>query len=660
MTRRDLLTCLALSFLLALAATVLIRLPVSYRTEQFFLQLDLASRASGSMQVFFDVGRSFNAQDSVVDKVLAGPKRTRYRFALPPATVYGLRLDPIDSQTEITVSRVEIVGANGRVLYRFQPGDFTAANHIATVKWREDVMEMICAENGYDPYFIIKPPPNIARPLVNIEWLKGAVPILLVSFLVIAGLTLVAARLRNPWEATVTLVRLRPFLVLGITSAFCVGVQYLPLFISGPHPSPIGNESVTGWRPSAAEISRGAEVARSAISVLAGADFFSLMRKVTGGATWADHLGVLVSLLGYVLGCALLAWSVTRSLRIAVLISGCAVFTRAWPPENLPSSSPAIAFIPWVLLGWLVVAKTLRLRDLILGCILVLLASSQVVAAEQSLRIALLLGSSSMAGLLLVAFERNPKSQGYSNLGAAAATFGLVCLVVVPALWPSIPIVSTATSPLISVIPASMGAGLFENFLLRGFFDDGYFSSANLVILAGVAWAFACPGELLQRPLFLAIITATLPVIVLASGAIPSALVSKWLGSGSIAALQQAAWYSLTFLSLVVSIFGFAEMRRRCASPHHWIYVVKATMIFFAPLALYLGTVQHDGSYASKAGYLFSIAFGWVVAHLTMICLKEASAYRSSLVLLSGVLMVAWSYHYAPLYLYLKAAFSSH
>lgn len=719
MKTRPLLTALALSLCLAVAVAVLGGSPALRRKDKLFFQIDLASTNSGVAQVFFDIGRGFTEQDSLFDGVRGGKRMEHHRFAVPPTTLYALRFDPINFQADVTFSGAAIVDEKGRVVHHFNPADFTAGKHINTLKRHDDTVEMTCVEGGNDPILYVALPPSISARFVFTEWARKASPIAMIAFVVIGGLVLAVSRANGyALESIAKRVHASPLLTLALVSGLGVLLQFHPLFLSNPNAfvprinPPIGIGLGDYFRT--LQPPPPVDPTASAVSSLAWADLLSLLPKTTENAGWAIHLSVVFAWWIYVLGCGLLAWVLTRSLSIASLICGCALFTRVWSTELFPSSPPGIVFAPWIVLAWFGLANAVTGRKIILGCAFVLFASTQLVAAERSLGVLMVLISTNAAGFILVAWSpitrtlsglrRLPKNGtaivpvsgvehglatpsikslqvdkteraisadkiapqkpgDYFILGAALTTIGLLCAMAGPALWPFIHSIPRGASGSVGAgmhpVPASIAVTFFESFMLGELPGFGIPPAVNLVVLAGLAWAFARMDELLSKPAFIAFAVVTLPLVFLGSGSLPDALVPGWLKLGSALTLQHSAWSALVLFTLILAIFGFAGLRQLCASKGAGIYIGKASLFFFLPFAVYFGTVQHHTSYTFKTAYLFSIIVGWTVAHLALTRLYSGRGYRSSVILVSFALLLAW-WHQSPyIHFFLRDALSA-
>ena len=99
--------------------------------KQFYLSLEMSSSASSTAQLFYDIGRNFNEQDSITLPVVATGSSNFQKliFPLPFASVSGLRFDPIAVEGTFTLRNISIIEPYGQPV-RITPFDVIPLNQI--------------------------------------------------------------------------------------------------------------------------------------------------------------------------------------------------------------------------------------------------------------------------------------------------------------------------------------------------------------------------------------------------------------------------------------------------------------------------------------------------------------------------------------------------
>jgi len=159
----------------------------------FFFQVALSTPDNGFTQVYYDLGRRFNEQDSSRQDILPGPSARVYRLPIPYGICHGIRFDPINHRGTAAFRDAAIVDADGGVVHQFLPETFLAAygrnatHNIATLAVRDGALAMRTEVAGDDPYVVFE----LERPLVLgpgiVSRIGAALPVFAVVFLAIFG-----------------------------------------------------------------------------------------------------------------------------------------------------------------------------------------------------------------------------------------------------------------------------------------------------------------------------------------------------------------------------------------------------------------------------------------------------------------------------------------
>jgi len=154
------------SLLLALAASLCFFLLSGYPWAS--LEVRMTSTVSSGAQVFFDMGRGENEQDSSSTTLAPSTVPQTYRFPVPPGyKLLHLRFDALSDPGTVRVFSAKLVNGSGTVLREFSHNDFTPRNQF--VETERDQMSSTFATTT-------PPPGQVLDPALSIR-LEQPVPI---------------------------------------------------------------------------------------------------------------------------------------------------------------------------------------------------------------------------------------------------------------------------------------------------------------------------------------------------------------------------------------------------------------------------------------------------------------------------------------------------
>ena len=139
--------CYAFLFVnLALIAFVL------SRPSHCSLTMEMSASGPSLAQLFYDVGRGFNEQDSATVPVTSNSLRSfqRLSFALPEKTLLGLRFDPLANEGRVVIRNMVIEKRN-TVVKAFPISKITSLNQIANRVEHENEVEFSTVAGANDP-----------------------------------------------------------------------------------------------------------------------------------------------------------------------------------------------------------------------------------------------------------------------------------------------------------------------------------------------------------------------------------------------------------------------------------------------------------------------------------------------------------------------------
>jgi 4-amino-4-deoxy-L-arabinose transferase-like glycosyltransferase len=95
------------------------------RPDALYLEVRMSSSVASIAQVFFNMGRGENEQDSDHTTLAPSTVLRAYRFRVPPGeTLQGLRFDALDGEGQVRIAASSVITSSGAVLQRFSPADF--------------------------------------------------------------------------------------------------------------------------------------------------------------------------------------------------------------------------------------------------------------------------------------------------------------------------------------------------------------------------------------------------------------------------------------------------------------------------------------------------------------------------------------------------------
>jgi hypothetical protein len=147
----------------AIAALVICSLSITgwigynnYReVNQLYFAADLETPASGTSQVFFDVGRGYNERDSHSIPIQPG-KLQKYIFPLPGKTIKSLRFDPINVPAVVRIKDVWIENKQGAIIKKLPFKDFRPNEQINKMETKDGELILHTKEDAKDPILEIE------------------------------------------------------------------------------------------------------------------------------------------------------------------------------------------------------------------------------------------------------------------------------------------------------------------------------------------------------------------------------------------------------------------------------------------------------------------------------------------------------------------------
>src|SRR3954454_22250828 len=110
--------------LILFAALLAVGAAISRRETRYELRVEISSPISSQAQLFYDIGQGFREENSSTQMIAASTsgRFQQLAFPLPAATIYALRLDPLNAAGRVAIRDIYIRNRRGAV-FRFSPSD---------------------------------------------------------------------------------------------------------------------------------------------------------------------------------------------------------------------------------------------------------------------------------------------------------------------------------------------------------------------------------------------------------------------------------------------------------------------------------------------------------------------------------------------------------
>ena len=151
--------------------------------HHYELQVLMASSVADTAQVFYDLGKGYNEEDSSVSSLIPSSAARTYRFKLPTRTIYSLRFDVLSHEGRVAIRSGAIVNEHGTPVRSFVADDFTPQQHLRIVERTPSALTLETAQppagQVLDPVSRIRlepefrPEPPVKLPLRTVALYSG-------------------------------------------------------------------------------------------------------------------------------------------------------------------------------------------------------------------------------------------------------------------------------------------------------------------------------------------------------------------------------------------------------------------------------------------------------------------------------------------------------
>ena len=606
---------LAIALVLALAAALPYMTTSIVRRDYYFFDVTLTSTYPGNTQVFWDLGRGYNENDSSRQTLKIEPEPVVYRYMMPMGDIKALRLDPIDGVGEFTFSHAQIVSSRGKVVRTFSPADFRAANDIARMEIRGDTLYVATKPDARDVVLELNLPAPIHLKSGLRIWLSLGLPIALAVLGVglVLGCPALARQLQRLAAPIGRWLQQRPRTAIALTVTVAVAIQCHPVIFLGRSFASPNNGSLMLYGDWPTLPGSTDYVSTNTMSSDTGALLFNHLYYPTvqrdalfnhrelplwnrfslggmpllgqgqsmfgdpvncltifaNGAAWAWDVRFLIAHWLFAAGLAFTVWRLTRHLAAAVIVAGCSAFIAFFTYRLNHPANFSVCYAPLILWAWtgLIYAPTRRRQ---LGWLAGLILANWMVMTSGTVKEAYMtMVCLNLAGVILLWLLPEARGRQWRVLGLATAAGGIFVLLSAP-LWISF-LVALRHSWTVYDQPYAMTLPITQ---LIGFFDDIFYRQTNadevvvapalnFVFLLGVLWWVASPRLWRTDRAGLALALGGLLPLAMAFGIIPPALIVKIPFVSSIYHIGNTFSCSLLVIAIVLAGCGFRDAIER-------------------------------------------------------------------------------------------------
>ena len=142
------------------------------RFGRWMVVVEMTADRNGTAKLYWNVGRGFNEADSETRRVRGGQSWRQLRFPVPREPLAAVRFDPLKTEGEVRIRRIDLRSGSGRVLATVDPDAIRPGTQIAVRERVGDGLRVVTAADANDPSLLLGPlgPPGDADG-VGFPWL---------------------------------------------------------------------------------------------------------------------------------------------------------------------------------------------------------------------------------------------------------------------------------------------------------------------------------------------------------------------------------------------------------------------------------------------------------------------------------------------------------
>ncbi|MBN2383342.1 SGNH/GDSL hydrolase family protein [bacterium] len=136
---------------------------VSNKWQEWYLTLSIQSTVTGIVQVFFDVGRDFNAEDSVIGHIAKADTFFNFTFTLPDEPIKLIRIDPLNREGQFRLKNLAIINGLNQTVQRIELDSIKPLQQVCEISRDNDVYLADTVVGANDPIISL----DLNYPLVR-------------------------------------------------------------------------------------------------------------------------------------------------------------------------------------------------------------------------------------------------------------------------------------------------------------------------------------------------------------------------------------------------------------------------------------------------------------------------------------------------------------
>ena len=206
------------------------------RADRFMLEARLTSKSAASLQVFYDDGTGFRAENSGSVAIDASPTPHAYLLPIAAGSYAAFRLDPPEGGGSMVLHSLRVIARKGQIVEEVRLADFKTVQQIQSLTLTAGRLEITSAPKSDDPQLVN----TFAHPLqVRMKWrdyARDLPPYALTIFGVLAALLFVAdraPRLRASITRGLTALAGKPAWAVSLVAALAVIASAYPVVFLG-------------------------------------------------------------------------------------------------------------------------------------------------------------------------------------------------------------------------------------------------------------------------------------------------------------------------------------------------------------------------------------------------------------------------------------------
>jgi hypothetical protein len=653
-----------LALVLAVAAALPSMTTSVVRRDYYFFDITLTSTAPGTTQLFWDLGRGYNENDSSRQPLKIERRPVVYRYMMPMGDFKALRFDPIDGVGVFYLSHARIVDYRGNVVCKFGPDDFKAFAQIARMERHGDTLRVETNADARDPILELEIPHPLHLATSQRIWLRLGLPVAVPVFILglILGCPVLTPRLQRWFAVLGVWVRNRPRTTIALVATIAVAVQCHPVLFQGRSFVSPNNGSLMLYGelptlPGATEYmytdTMGSDTGallfnhlyypmlqhdallkhgewplwnRNSLcgEPLLGqgqsmfGDPFNFLTILADGAAWAWDVRFLIAHWLFSAGLGFIVWRLTRHLAAALLVTLGSAFIAFYTYRLGHPANFSVCYSPWILWAWtgLVYASSPRRQA---GWLAALVAANWLVFTSGTVKEAYMaMVCLNLAGAILLVLLPETRGRRWRLL-VLGTIAGVIFILLSAPGWISF-LVSLRHSytgydqPVAHPLPFGQIIGFFDDMFYRqGTVDETVLAPAlNFFLLLGVGWWLVNPRLWRKDRAGLALLLGAVLPFVLAFGLVPAALVAKIPFIGNIHHTGDTFSCPLMVLAAVLAGFGFRDALKRLRTDGWWARLSLVFVLVAGFFAAFFLTTRGSATSPFFDGYAAALALGLV------------------------------------------------